>query len=185
MSTSRRQFLSRTALGLAGVAVGRRVEAKSPPDMAAAAEATAPPAFGTAPSTGPVVTPATFAEAEKLVQVTLSQKERAQAASNWRQSLAALYERRVGPRKVALGDGDVPAMRWDPVAAAGAKLPAPGTTKDRFVRSRGPVPPLPASDEELAFAPLTSLSRWIESRKLTSERLTKLYRRAYGDQLGS
>jgi Asp-tRNA(Asn)/Glu-tRNA(Gln) amidotransferase A subunit family amidase len=171
MSTSRRQFLSRTALGLAGVAVGRRAEAKSPPDMAAATEATAPPAFGTSPSTGPVVTPATFAEAEKLVQVTLSPKERAQAASNWRQSLAALYERRIGPRKVALGDGDVPATRWDPVAAAGAKL----SMRDRFVRSRGPVPPLPASDEELAFAPLTSLSRWIESKKLTSERLTRLY----------
>src|SRR4051794_16162021 len=90
MSTSRRQFLSRTALGLAGVAVGRRAAAKSPPDMAAApaTDATAPPAFGTAPATGPVVTPATFAEAEKLVQVTMSQKERAQAASNWRQSMA-------------------------------------------------------------------------------------------------
>ncbi|MGZ3430183.1 MAG: amidase family protein, partial [Polyangia bacterium] len=175
MSTSRRQFLTRSALGLAGVAVGRRAAAKSPPDMAAPAEPTAPPAFGTAPATGPAVTPATFAEAEKLVQVTMSQKERAQAASNWRQSLAALYERRVGPRKVALGDGDVPAMRWDPVAAAGAKMPAPGAKGARFVRSQGKAPPLPSSDEELAFAPLTSLSRWIESRKLTSERLTKLY----------
>jgi Asp-tRNA(Asn)/Glu-tRNA(Gln) amidotransferase A subunit family amidase len=37
------------------------------------------------------------------------------------------------------------------------------------------VAPLPTNDQDLAFAPLTQLSRWIESRKLTSERLTRLY----------
>ena len=35
--------------------------------------------------------------------------------------------------------------------------------------------PLPASDADIAFAPLTQLSRWIERRKLTSERLTQIY----------
>ncbi|HEX9105107.1 MAG TPA: amidase [Polyangia bacterium] len=176
MSTSRRQFLTRSALGLAGVAVGRRAAGKAAgdkaaPDLGAPVEATAPPAFGTAPSTGPQVSAATFAEAEKLVQVAMSPKERAQAASNWRQSMAALFERRLGPRKVALGDGDVPATLWNPAAAVGARPPA----RDRFVRSRGAAPPLPTRDEDLAFAPLTALSRWIESRKLTSERLTTLY----------
>ena len=39
-----------------------------------------------------------------------------------------------------------------------------------------PMPgPLPANDEDIAFAPLTQLSRWIETRKLTSERLTDIY----------
>src|SRR4051812_14070808 len=175
MSTSRRQFLSRTALGLAGAAVGSRALAKSgdkaAADMATPVEATAPPAFGTAPSTGPAVSAATFAEAEKLVQVTMSPKDRAQAASNWRQSMAALFERRLGPRKVALLDGDVPATMWNPAAAVGAKLP----TRDRFVRSRGALPPVPSSDADIAFAPLTSLSRWIESKKITSEKLTTLY----------
>jgi Asp-tRNA(Asn)/Glu-tRNA(Gln) amidotransferase A subunit family amidase len=179
MKTSRRQFLSRTALGLAGAAVGGRALAdktgktagKAPPDMAAPVEATAPPAFGTAPPVGPPVSAATFAEAEKLVQVTMSPKERAQAASNWRQSMAALFERRLGPRKVALGDGEVPATLWNPAAAVGAKLPE----RDRLVRSRGKTPPLPSSDADIAFAPLTSLSRWIEAKKLTSERLTTLY----------
>ena len=33
----------------------------------------------------------------------------------------------------------------------------------------------PASDDEIAFAPVTRLSRWIETRKLTSERLTNIY----------
>src|SRR5262249_2369426 len=35
--------------------------------------------------------------------------------------------------------------------------------------------PLPASDDAIAFAPVTHLSRWIESRQLTSERLTNIY----------
>jgi Asp-tRNA(Asn)/Glu-tRNA(Gln) amidotransferase A subunit family amidase len=35
--------------------------------------------------------------------------------------------------------------------------------------------PLPSSDDAIAFAPVTQLSRWIESRKLTSERLTNIY----------
>src|SRR5207244_7721593 len=34
---------------------------------------------------------------------------------------------------------------------------------------------LPASDEDIAFATVTQLSRWIEQRKLTSERLTQVY----------
>jgi Asp-tRNA(Asn)/Glu-tRNA(Gln) amidotransferase A subunit family amidase len=34
---------------------------------------------------------------------------------------------------------------------------------------------LPARDDEIAFASVSQLSRWIETRQLTSERLTKLY----------
>ena len=35
--------------------------------------------------------------------------------------------------------------------------------------------PLPAADSDIAFAPVTQLARWIETRKLTSERLTRIY----------
>jgi Asp-tRNA(Asn)/Glu-tRNA(Gln) amidotransferase A subunit family amidase len=35
--------------------------------------------------------------------------------------------------------------------------------------------PLPAKDEDIAFAPVTELSRWIEMRRLSSERLTRIY----------
>ena len=38
-----------------------------------------------------------------------------------------------------------------------------------------PVPPLPASDSDIAFAPVSLLSAWIESRQITSERLTNIY----------
>jgi len=50
-----------------------------------------------------------------------------------------------------------------------------GPERDRFLRSKADPGPLPAGDEEIAFAPLTHLSRWIEQRKLSSERLTELY----------
>ncbi len=37
------------------------------------------------------------------------------------------------------------------------------------------MPSLPTNDADIAFAPLTSLSRWIETKKLTSTRLTNIY----------
>src|SRR5207237_5390505 len=46
---------------------------------------------------------------------------------------------------------------------------------DRFIRSKADGAPLPSSDDAIAFAPVTQLSRWIESRQLTSERLTNIY----------
>ena len=52
---------------------------------------------------------------------------------------------------------------------------APSATRDQFVRSKDEGALLPSSDDDIAFAPVTQLSRWIESRKLTSERLTNIY----------
>ncbi len=43
------------------------------------------------------------------------------------------------------------------------------------MRTPGSVQPVPADDADIAFAPLTQLSRWVESRRLTSERLTNIY----------
>ena len=50
-----------------------------------------------------------------------------------------------------------------------------GPERDRFLRSKIDPGPLPANDEDIAFAPVIKLSRWIELRKLSSERITKLY----------
>ena len=57
---------------------------------------------------------------------------------------------------------------------------------DRMVRSEARGDALPASDADIAFAPVTQLSRWIESRAITSERLTRIYLdrlKKYGSQL--
>ena len=50
-----------------------------------------------------------------------------------------------------------------------------GPSHDQFIRSKTDPGPLPGKDEDIAFASVTQLSRWIEHRKLTSERLTNIY----------
>jgi len=162
MDRSRRRFLLQSSAGLVTAAVTHSIDAQQAPAPGT------PPAFGTAPAVGPEVSAATFAEAEKLVRVEMTEKDRVQAASNWRQSMAALYERRTGPRKVALGDDVQP---WSRVQA----VPAAGPERERFLRSATDPGPLPASDADIAFASVTKLSRWIEERQLTSARLTQIY----------
>jgi Asp-tRNA(Asn)/Glu-tRNA(Gln) amidotransferase A subunit family amidase len=166
MSKSRRQFLTSTSLALAGMAAGCRSKPQKPVELPPGA----PPTFG-AVAVGPEVSPSTFSEAEKLVQVELTKSERDMAARSWRANMAALYERRTGPRKVALEPMLAPWSRWDPVLP-GEKA---GPERDRFLRSKTDPGPLPDNDEDIAFAPVTKLSRWIEQRKLTSQRITDIY----------
>jgi Asp-tRNA(Asn)/Glu-tRNA(Gln) amidotransferase A subunit family amidase len=167
---TRRQFLI-TAPIAALVTVTACRQQSAPGSSQTAPAPGAPPTFGTGAGAGPPVTAETFAEAEKLMQVTLTQPQREQAANSWRTSLAQYFERRTGPRKVALADTEAPATLWNPMLPGIAKTP----TRDQFVRSKDDGSPLPASDDEIAFAPVTQLSRWIESHKLTSEKLTNIY----------
>ncbi|HQQ79235.1 MAG TPA: amidase family protein [Thermoanaerobaculia bacterium] len=170
MTKSRRDFLAAAATGVAGLAVGARADAQTPPSSTTPAAGT-PPAFGTAPPVGPEITPATIAEAEKLMRVTLSPKDRAQAAGNWPAAMAGTMERRTGPRTVVLEPSLAPASQWNPVLPGRSAGPARGV----FARSASVPGPLPKRDEDIAFAPVTALSRWIESKALSSERLTKIY----------
>ncbi len=173
---TRRQFLIRAPLGVLVAAAACRDESGPPaaqPTPAAGTPTTpgAPPAFATAAGVGPAVTPGTFAEAEKLMQVTMTPAERQQAAESWRSAMAPYLERRTGPRKVLIAATDAPATLWNP------RLPGitAGPAADRFVRSPPDGLPLPASDDGIAFASVTQLSRWIESKALPSERLTNIY----------
>jgi Asp-tRNA(Asn)/Glu-tRNA(Gln) amidotransferase A subunit family amidase len=168
---TRRLFLISAPLGVLVTATSCRNQAPPTGSQAPPTTAGAPPTFGTGIGSGPVVTPATFAEAEKLMQVTLTPAERQQAADSWRTSLAPYLERRTGPRKVAIEVTDAPATLWNPLLPG---LVSP-STPDRFVWSKADGVPLPPSDDAIAFAPVTQLSRWIESRQLTSERLTNIY----------
>jgi Asp-tRNA(Asn)/Glu-tRNA(Gln) amidotransferase A subunit family amidase len=167
MSKSRRQFLATTSLGLLGAAAVVRGQTQNPSELPPGA----PSAFGTGPAVGPDVSTTTFAEAEKLVQFDLSASDRELAANTWRKTMAALYERRTGPRKLALETTMAPATVWNP-AMPGAKT---GSQHDRFIRSIDDPGPLPTQDNDIAFATVTQLSRWIEQRKLSSERLTNIY----------
>jgi len=163
---SRRRFLQKSSAGLIAAASLRMNEGQTPTPPAGA-----PPAFNTAPAVGPEVSAATFAEAEKLMQVKLSAGQRVMAAESWRTSMAPLYERRTGPRRVSLEDTLAPATQWNPALPG---LTA-GPVQNRFVRTAPAARPLPADDAAIAYAPVTQLSKWIESRQISCERLTKIY----------
>ncbi|HEY5061261.1 MAG TPA: amidase [Gemmatimonadaceae bacterium] len=167
---SRRRFLIQAPVGLLGVVAACRDEPQhgAPPTTPPPG---APPTFGTAPGAGPPVSASTFAEAEQLAEVAMTPAERDMAAASWRSAMAPLLERRVGPRKVSIDPAVAPATRWNPVLPGEVVGPA----RDSFARSNGDPGPLPASDADIAFAPVTKLSRWIEQRKITSERLTNIY----------
>jgi Asp-tRNA(Asn)/Glu-tRNA(Gln) amidotransferase A subunit family amidase len=167
---TRRQFLIRAPLGFLVAGAACR-QTQPPPSQSPPATPGAPPTFGTGAGSGPEVTPATFAEAEKLLQVTMTAAERQQAADTWRTSMAPYLERRTGPRTVTLAATDAPAAIWNPLLPGVVQA----VSRDRFVRSAGPALPLPADDKAIAYAPVAQLARWVESRQLTSERLTGIY----------
>ena len=191
MARSRRDFLAKGSMGLMGAAMATTAAKGGQTPQAAGPQVPATPgapgAFGTSPSTGPEVSVKTFVEAEKLVQVEMTPKDLAQAAGNWRQSMAAVYERRVGPRKIALGDADVPASVWNPEmpkvqGVASAKLESKHEMEEREFSRLSPASgfqhaskALPSSDEDIAYATVAELAKWIEGKQISSERLTKIY----------
>jgi Asp-tRNA(Asn)/Glu-tRNA(Gln) amidotransferase A subunit family amidase len=174
---SRRKFLAETTLGVAAgvvsVGAGETISKALVQDPSQQQPAGAPPAFGTGPAVGPSVSPATFAEAEKLVQIEMTEQDLVQAAQSWRGNMAALYERRTGPRKISLESTLAPFSRYASVMP-GQKVEV-GTNE--FLRSKTDPGPLPTNEDEVAFAPVAKLSRWIEHKKITSERLTQIYLR--------
>ena len=174
MSTSRRDFLVSSAAVLSAGAAPSLAATTHP--ASSVRPPGSPPAFGTAPGVGPEISAATFAEAEKLVRVRMTLPERTEAASNWRNSMAPLYERRTGPRRVALEPGLAPYSLCNPVLPGTDPMPH----RAEFIRSGRDPGPLPSRDADIAFAPLWQLSRWIQARQLTSERLTELYLQRMG-----
>jgi Asp-tRNA(Asn)/Glu-tRNA(Gln) amidotransferase A subunit family amidase len=172
---TRRQFLIKAPIGLAATVAACHGGSSQPTTTATPRPSIpdtpgAPTTFNTAPAVGPDVTPATFAEAEKLVQVTMTPAQREMAAKSWKTSMAALYERRTGPRKIELEPTLAPATHWTPLVAG-----EPTPTNDHFAPLKSADTPLPSSDADIAYATVAQLSEWIEARKLTSERLTQIY----------
>jgi Asp-tRNA(Asn)/Glu-tRNA(Gln) amidotransferase A subunit family amidase len=160
--TSRRKFMAGTAL-LAGAAVVRRTS-----EAVAAPDAGVPP-LAAAEAPGPVgpITPTTISEALKLVQLEYTRGHRAQVASSWGTIMGpALKDRRAYHPAGSI----VPASVWDP-RIPGAPT-GPSRTRTKFSRS---TLPLPTSDEDIAYAPVTALSEWLRTRKISSVRLTELY----------
>jgi Asp-tRNA(Asn)/Glu-tRNA(Gln) amidotransferase A subunit family amidase len=112
------------------------------------------------------VTARTLAEAEKIADLHFTPAERRQAAGSYGSYRAGIRE----ARSANLDNGEQPAGGFDPRP--------PGMTFEAeqrpLMRSKR-VPRLPSEDIDIAFAPVSTLSRWIESGKLSSERLTRIY----------
>ena len=170
MVRSRREFLTYSSLG--ALAAVMQATAQSSIQQAQELPPGAPPAFGTAPAVGPEVSSATFAEAEKLMRLQMIPEDRATAASNWRMQMAPLLERRTGPRRIELEATLAPAMQWNPSLPGSVNHDLGNGVVTRLADAGET---LPTTEDAIAFAPVSQLSRWIEKRELTSIRLTQIY----------
>lgn len=167
MKTTRREFIGGGSATLMGAAMGVHGMKQTPEEKTPGA----PPAFATAAPVGPAVDAGTFAAAEKLERVTMTEAHRAEAAESWQQSMAGLYARRTGPRKVEFAETLFPASGWNPVIP-GAQT---GPQRDVFEPALPVAGKLPERDEDIAFAAVWQQAEWIRSGKLTSTRLTEIY----------
>ncbi len=108
----------------------------------------------------------TLAEAQKLWGLRLTRRERELVAEVWPAQLERVLERRAvelphGIGRAAVFDPRLPQTRVDAVER-------PRVFSKRSV-------PLPASDEAIAFSPVTALSHWLHSGQLSSRRLAEIY----------
>ncbi|MGJ5620316.1 amidase [Sulfitobacter sp. MF3-043] len=104
--------------------------------------------------------------AERLLGLSYTVRERQQMVGN----LAGQIESAVARRKVPLSNNVPMASRFDP-RLPGFEMPQVADSQLLATHSA----PLPDSDEDIAFAPLTHLAAWIASGQITSRRLTEIY----------
>ena len=124
------------------------------------------PAQDAAKPNDAAITTDTIKEAEKLAGITYTNEEREAIARSIGQQAAGFQLR----QQHELPNSLSPAMVFDP------RLPGEEyAIESQFKRSPAADVPLPDNDEDIAFAPVTQLARWIASQALTSERLTNIY----------
>jgi len=118
------------------------------------------------------------ADAEKIIGLRFSSKERKMMLDNLRENLKSYKEL----RKVSLPNDVPPALFFNPSipGASFAKEKKPFISQDVLETE------LPSNFEDLAFYPATKLAELIRLRKITSTELTKMYinrLKKYGPQL--
>ena len=113
------------------------------------------------------ITRQTFVEAEKLTGVPYTDSERDMMIGTVEQQV--LRAKQVRNLKIK-NDYYAPATVFNPRLPE-TRLPAPAWKRETHEK----LPPVPGNEEDIAFAPITQLSEWIRSKKLTSRRLTGIY----------
>lgn len=166
---SRRDFLVTTGVVAASVTgLNSTTSGKTPmhsvaaPDFDSISMQPAPP-----PEATSNITVESIEHAEQLASLQFTPAEREMLLPGVRQA-AASYKRR---REIPLPNGLAPATTFDPRLPGRSYID--GTS--RFVRSAVEPGSLPASDIDIAYAPVTSLSHWIQRGALSSERVTRIY----------
>ncbi|MBY0423090.1 MAG: amidase [Parvularculaceae bacterium] len=115
------------------------------------------------------ITAKTLAEAEKLFQLTYTDKERAQILEDFDSDLEWL----TALRKAELPNDLAPALVFDP------RLPGKRIAPQKSEIALGGAydAPLPADEVDIAFASVAQQGRWLRAKAITSARLTEIYLR--------
>ncbi|BDG10190.1 amidase [Anaeromyxobacter paludicola] len=166
---SRRRFLSSAALLAAAGSLPTPAGAGAPDAATPPGPPPPPPpgAFGTGAAAPSDVTVATIAEAEKLARVAYRPEQRLLLVESLGDQLSWPLKLRKVPPPLTLA----PASAFSPLLP-GVKAPQ---GRSRLVRPPAGTAPVPDRDEDLAFAPVSDLSRWVKARQLSSVRLTRVY----------
>lgn len=160
-TTSRREFIVSAAAVAAAAPAEGRVGDRSGPAVTETLEGAA------ALTRQEGIGAATVAEATKIHALTLPAGSAEELAKTIPGQIAAVQAVRAVPRALELQ----PALVFDP-RMPGATYPS---QLNRITLHPSPKPSLPASDEAIAFAPVTDLSNWIRTGRLTSRRITEIY----------
>lgn len=164
--SSRREFIMTSGVFAAGALMtGPSLAAQQPPSTAPTSQ---PGAADEQAQSQPGVDVATIAAAEALAGISFSVEEREMLSRTIGEQVAMLASRQ---QLGALPNSLSPAMKFDP-RLPGVTFEAPARRNQWSSKDAGP---LPDADDDIAFAPVTQLARWIQSRKLTSTRLTGIY----------
>lgn len=164
----RRRFLA------AGAAIGSGAlfgPASVGPELNAAEAEVAPGLAGQTPPTPELqsddlqagITQESVAAAERLAAIALDDDERNQVIPVLERA-ARQYR---GRRKVDFPNSLSPVLTF--------RVSSPLLPAEPSQRVDPESLPLPSDEQDIAFAPVTALSRWIASGRLTSERLTRIY----------
>lgn len=113
------------------------------------------------------ITKTTVEAAEKIHALSYSGAQRAELAA----ALPAQIQSVAAVRRLDLPRSLQPAVHFDP-RLPGVEYP-PQTNTVRLADKS--IPSLPASDADIAFAPVTHQSHWLRTGQITSLRLTEIY----------
>lgn len=158
MSANRRDVFRLAALGAAAAGTGALAGCDRIGKAGHGAHAAGP------------ITANTFAEAEKLLRLSFTDKERAQLLATFEEDLSWLTALRADqfPNDLA------PSLSFDP------RLPGKRVASQKngvTLAAAAADAPLPADEADIAFASVAQQGRWLRAKAITSARLTEIYLR--------